>query len=556
MNEKIITLNGTEYSIKTQDGQSLTPDLIEKVTQQLMAKFNITTDSPTILKLGTPTCPTSSIPLNTVGTLTASVTQGTAPFTYAWTITKPGGGIDTLPNSAGPHSYTFALTGTYGISLTVTDSCPTGGLSDSSSCSVTVAPTTGSISFASSPSGATIYIDGTLQTPKTPSTISNITPGSHTYTLSLSGYNNATGSVTVTAGQTATVSVTLTPTVTTGSIAFSSSPSGANIYLDGTLVGMTAATITNVSPGSHSYTLTLSGYNDYTGTVTVTAGQTSTVSATLTALPTTGSIAFSSTPSAANIYIDNILQSIKTPATITNVSAGSHTYIIRLSGYNDSTGNVTVTAGQTSNVSVTLTPNTGSISFTSSPSGADIYLDGTVVGMTPATITSVTPGTHSYTISLSGYNSATGTTTVTAGQTATVSVTLTPIVTTGSISFTTSPSGASIYVDGTLQTLTTPATITNVSAGSHSYRLSLSGYNDATGTVTVTAGQTSTVSVTLTIIPSYANWVISKGGASGLYHNLLAIGEIIDGYLGGINVLGFTVTLGNVGTTINYYLGV
>ena len=103
MNEKIIKLNGTEYIVKTDNGQSLTPDLIEKVTRQLMIKMNIKSESNSnIMKLGTPTCP-SSMPLNSVGTLTASVAQGTAPFTYAWTITKPGGGTDTLPNSAGPH---------------------------------------------------------------------------------------------------------------------------------------------------------------------------------------------------------------------------------------------------------------------------------------------------------------------------------------------------------------------------------------------------------------------------------------------------------------------
>ncbi len=554
MNEKIITLNGTEYIVKTDNGQSLTPELLTNIKNQLMVKMAITSNL-NIVKLGTPTCP-SSVPLNTVGTLTASVTQGTAPFTYTWTITKPDNTTATLPNSPGPHSYTFASTGIYGINLTVVDNCPSGGLSDTSFCSVTVAPSTGSISFSSSPSGANIYLDGTLQTSMTPTTISNVSPGSHSYTITLSGYNNATGSVGVIAGQTATVSVTLTPFVTTGSIAFTSSPSGANIYLDGTLVGITPATISNVSAGSHSYTLTLSSYNDYTGTVTVTAGQTSTVSATLTALPTTGSIAFTSTPSAANIYIDNILQTPKTPATITNVPAGSHTYIIRLSGYNDATGSVTVTAGQTTNVSVTLTPSTGSIYFTSTPSGADIYLDGTNVGMTPATITSVTPGTHSYTLTLSGYNNATGSVTVTTGQTTNVSVTLTSIITTGSIAFSSTPSGASIYLDGTLVG-TTPTTINGVSLNiAHSYILTLSGYNNYTGSITLTtASPNQTVTATLTPTPSYTNWVTSKGGASGLYHNLSALGEIIDGYLGMIN-LGFTVTLGNVGTTINYYLGV
>jgi hypothetical protein len=128
------------------------------------------------------------------------------------------------------------------------------------------------------------------------------------------------------------------------------------------------------------------------------------------------------------------------------------------------------------------------------------------------------------------------------------------VVTTGSISFASTPSGADIYLDGTLQTLKTPATITGVSTGSHSYILRLSGYSDATGTVTVTSGQTVTVSATLSPA-SYAAWIASMGGISAIKSNLAAVGNIIDGYLGMVN-LGFTVTLANVGTTIDYYLGV
>ena len=59
-------------------------------------------------------------------------------------------------------------------------------------------------------------------------------------------------------------------------------------------------------------------------------------------------------------------------------------------------------------------------------------------------------------------------------------------------------------------------------------------------------------------VTSYTEWVSSKGGASGLRNNLAAVGNIIDGYLsspGDIGYIGFAVSLGNVGSTIDYYLG-
>lgn len=72
---------------------------------------------------------------------------------------------------------------------------------------------------------------------------------------------------------------------------------------------------------------------------------------------------------------------------------------------------------------------------------------------------------------------------------------------------------------------------------------------------TVTGYLLSSVTPTPVPVSSYTAWVSSKGGAAGLKGNLIAIGNIIDGYIGIVN-LGFTVTLGNVGTTIDYYLGI
>lgn len=60
---------------------------------------------------------------------------------------------------------------------------------------------------------------------------------------------------------------------------------------------------------------------------------------------------------------------------------------------------------------------------------------------------------------------------------------------------------------------------------------------------------------TPTPTPGYSNWLTSMGGVAGIKGNLIAVGNIIDGYIGIAN-LGFTVTLGNIGTTLDYYLGI
>ena len=73
------------------------------------------------------------------------------------------------------------------------------------------------------------------------------------------------------------------PSPTTGSIQVNSTPTGAKVFLDGTDTGRTTnTTLTNVSTGSHTVKLVKDGYADHTGSVSVTAGQTATVSASLT----------------------------------------------------------------------------------------------------------------------------------------------------------------------------------------------------------------------------------------------------------------------------------
>ena len=177
----------------------------------------------------------------------------------------------------------------------------------------------GNISISSTPSGATITLDDVSQTNVTPTTIYNITTGSHTILLQKTGYVDAWANITVTGDQTVTAflspnvtttattatptptptaKVTATPTanVTTatttappvinGSISFTSSPVSANVYINDVLKGYTPITVYNLTPDSYIVTIQKSGYLIYSQRFNVTSGNTTTVSATLTVEPT------------------------------------------------------------------------------------------------------------------------------------------------------------------------------------------------------------------------------------------------------------------------------
>jgi len=219
-------------------------------------------------------------------------------------------------------------------------------------------PGFGSIAIDSTPSGATIWLDGSNTGKVTPATLTLVPAGLHQVVLLLSGYQDWGQTAIVTAEQTTNLSATLLPIPTdTGSITVSSTPSGAAIWLDGSNTGrLTPATLSQVAPGSHTLKLTLSGYQDWERTVSVSVGQTTNVSATLIPIgAATGSIAVSSTPSGAAIWLDEQSTGQVTPATLTSVYAGTHSIRLTLSGYLDWEDTaVVVMGGQTTNVTATL----------------------------------------------------------------------------------------------------------------------------------------------------------------------------------------------------------
>jgi hypothetical protein len=69
---------------------------------------------------------------------------------------------------------------------------------------------------------------------------------------------------------------------------------------------------------------------------------------------TTGSILINSTPTGAQIWVDNNNTGKVTPDSVLNLSEGSHTVKLVLSGYKDTTFSITVSAGLTTSKAVTL----------------------------------------------------------------------------------------------------------------------------------------------------------------------------------------------------------
>ncbi len=309
--------------------------------------------------------------------------------------------------------------------------------------------TSGMLSISSIPTGATIFVDGQSTTQSTDATITNITPGNHTFTLSLAGYNSTTGSFSITAGMTTYVySILSTENPITGGISISSIPTGAEIWIDGVQQLdinnqplTTPATVMDLSPIDYDITLKKSGYIDYNQTIHITAGQTTYLSVSLIQAPILiGNVNFTTTPDGASIFIDDQEQMGKfTPATITDLPIGSHQFTLKYPGRNDATGVINVVGGVTSYVyvdMVTTSPTKGSLSISSIPQNADIYIGNTLYSIkTPTTIDNLDPSIYNITLKKAGYNDYLTTINVIAGQTISINVTLVPKVVMAGLEF-------------------------------------------------------------------------------------------------------------------------
>ena len=152
----------------------------------------------------------------------------------------------------------------------------------------------GTLHLLVTPTLSTIYYDGTetgIVPPNGVFIIRNVVPGNHAIQVSHEGYVPQTMELFVENNEIKKVPVTLQKAVS-GTLTVSSDPSGAGVYLDGQMIGMTPLTVADVSAGEHTLLITMEGYTDFSQTVTMT-GEGSVVSAALVPSAQTGSAGLS-----------------------------------------------------------------------------------------------------------------------------------------------------------------------------------------------------------------------------------------------------------------------
>lgn len=254
-----------------------------------------------------------------------------------------------------------------------------------------------------------------------------------------------------------------------GILTVTTDPTGASAYVDGKAAGTTPTGQIEVIPGyDHTVDAFKDGYTSTPQKVTVKAGETKSVPITLKSEPGTtgqlpsgekGTITVTSEPSGATVAIDSSEGGV-TPSGPIEATAGSHEVSVSMDGYTTKSQTVTVEAGKDTPVSITLDPVSGE-----PPEVPPVVPPETPPQEPPQEPTDTTPATPT-------------------GNNAPVNP-----VTTGGLSFVSTPSGAMVQLGGLIINEQTPFQINAIPAGQYQVRFILGDQESMTRIVTVVADQ-------------------------------------------------------------------
>lgn len=237
-------------------------------------------------------------------------------------------------------------------------------------------PAFGSVTVTSTPSGALVFLDE-KQVGQTPLTLDHIASGSHSLRFQAPQYAVERRNVSVADGQTANVAVTLAARFAEITV---QAPQGAVVTVDGDRKG--SGTLSwRQSEGLCDIVVSMAGHRDARRQLEVVAGRAQTVQ--LTPQPIYGSASVDSDLMDAEIWIDGKQYGV-TPNVVERLLVGSHTLVLKKSGYADLQQQFSVEEGKEASLSVKL-PAGRSVQFTSEKPGMQIIVDGKKLGTTPLT---------------------------------------------------------------------------------------------------------------------------------------------------------------------------
>jgi hypothetical protein len=251
-------------------------------------------------------------------------------------------------------------------------------------------------------------------------------------------------------------------------------PDKATVTCDGILREETPTTINGLRPGLHLIEIEKAGFLPAKRTLTLRAGQRSSVEIPLERL--TGLILVRSIPDGADLEINGAHRG-KAPLMITDLPPGRYRIKASSAGYLSRDVEMEVVDRVPKAVLVSLVSDSAMLTIGSTPPGAAVTINGLSKGVTPCKLDRLPAGENEVMVSLPEYGVYRARIKLQANEEQTLDIPLKALPSVLTVIST--PAGARLFVDDTLRGQT-PLTLDSLEAGSHVLRAELDGYETQT----------------------------------------------------------------------------
>jgi len=271
--------------------------------------------------------------------------------------------------------------------------------------SLATADAPGGALLVTSDAGGDVYVDG-VRKDVAPAIITGVPAGDHVVEVRKDGVPPWRQNITIAPGQQTKVSATFgAPAVAgAGSLRVIASEPDAEIFVDGDDKGKSPAMVGSIAPGDHLVEARKAKFKSVQQPVHVSAGEASLVQIKIDLAPPDrphGGLKVQSAVPNAEVFVDGSSLG-RAPIDRSDLDPGKHFVVVHKDGYTDFKREVILIENQAVALVADLSA-TGSMRILSTPEGADVRVDGELVGKTPVTHDGVGTGDHVVEFKLKGY---------------------------------------------------------------------------------------------------------------------------------------------------------
>jgi hypothetical protein len=257
--------------------------------------------------------------------------------------------------------------------------------------------------LVTSDAGGDVYVDG-VRKDVAPAIITSVPAGDHVVEVRKDNLTPWRQNVTVPAGQQVKVSAVFGAAASSGSLRVIASEPDAEIFIDGEDKGRSPANVATIKAGDHIVEARKPKFKPVQQTVHVAQGDSAIVQLKLELAPPDrprATLKVQSTVPNAEVFVDGSSLG-RAPIDRNDMDPGKHYVVVHRDGFTDFKREVFLMENQAVALVADLSA-TGAVRVLSTPEGAEVRVDGELIGRTPVSRDQISSGDHVVEFRLKGY---------------------------------------------------------------------------------------------------------------------------------------------------------